>query len=304
MMHRNDLYMGIDIGKTKIAAAVVDTGGTVVEKQTVRTKYAEGFDEILKQCSEVSGRFIRSHKIKAVGIGTFGIVDSNTGVLLKSSASQNAPNLNIRKIFEEKFGLRTYVCNDVCAGALGEHIFGAGKGTNSSVSIMIGTGVGTGIIINNKILAGEHFLAGQAGWAGILEKSMTWEDFFSGSGIEKRALKYIRKSISAKEVFELAYAGNKLAEGIIEDAVKYAGSYIAFIQHLVDPEIIIMGGSVAINQPRFASDIRRSAMELHDVDDFGVRDALRVVDAKLGNDMGVIGAASLAIQDAQAHLRR
>ncbi len=297
MQHRGNLYIGLDIGKTKIAAAIADATGTIVEKETIQTKYTEGFDEILKQCEAVARRFTRDYKIKAIGIGTFGVVDSKKGELIKSRALRNGSKINIKRIFEKEFGLRTYVYNDVCAGALGEHVFGAGKGTKNSVSIMIGTGIGTGIIIDNRIFAGKHFLAGQSGWTGILEKNMTWEDFFSGKGIEERASRRIGRKVSTKEVFERAYAGNKQAKCIIDEAVKYAGSYIAFIQHLVDPEVIIIGGSVAMNQPQFIKDIRKRAIELHDVHDIGVKDALKVVEANLGNDMGAIGAASLAIQE-------
>ena len=169
MPQKDKVYIGLDIGKTKRAAGVVREG-KVLEKKTEKTHYKEGFDAVFKQAVELIEDVSKGHQqnLEGAGIGIFGIVDQEKGLLIASSASGGRRNIPIMKDFQRRFGFRVNVCNDVAAAALGEHIYGAGKGARSSATIMIGTGIGVGIVLDNKLWEGAHFLAGQSGWGGIL----------------------------------------------------------------------------------------------------------------------------------------
>lgn len=293
-MEKDKIYLGIDIGKTKIAAGFVTSSGKVIKREKINTKYEEGIDAILLQTESLIREMINAAETKpiGIGIGIFGVIDSRKGVIIINSAAKGRKNLKIKKHFESKLKIPVLVDNDVNVAALGEHLFGAGSNSRNSVCIMVGTGMGMGIVLHNKIWNGSHSLAGQVGWGSILDEKETWEGFISGRGIEKRILSETGKSIPAKEVFHLAEKGDAKAKEIIEKSVRYAASLLVLVQRMIDPDLIILGGSVVIKQKKFFEDVKKQALHLNNFHKYGIAEAMNISIAKLGNDSGIIGAAA------------
>lgn len=290
-MHR---YIGLDIGKTKIAAGIVSENGVIESRMQVATKYGQGFDVIYAQCTQLLKKLIRNSDIKpdAMGIGTFGIINPEEGMILKSSMTAGRPNLKAAMLFEKELGISTRIENDVATAALGEHVFGAGKGYWDSTSLIIGTGAGIGIVRDNRIYHGKHFLAGQVGRIELPEGGAL-EERFSGNGIAKNASAVFKKDITTKDVFELAERGDVRAREVITTAVRNTAFMIVLIQNMIDPDVIILGGGVSAKQPRFVKRVKEAARGIGSVYDDLLNKKTNIRAALLGEDSVVIGAACL-----------
>jgi glucokinase len=291
-------FIGLDIGQTKIAAGLVLGSGDVVKRIVKSTDMGHGFEGVHHQCTALISELKegRDYSVKGIGVGIFGVVDAARGIVLRNHIMRDKPNLSLANILSEEYGVPVKIDNDICAEASGEHRFGAGKGMRVSASIIIGTGAGLGVIINNRIWHGAHSLAGQVGWVGLPCTDTPWRQMFSGEGIETRYAEKAGKKISAKEVFDLANSGNGIAQRIINDATEHAAALIALVQHIIDPEVVILGGNVVLNQDDFVSSIRKKVLEIHDLRRLNLDLDIKIEKAKLGINTGVVGAASLVME--------
>ncbi len=292
-MRRAKVYIGVDIGKTKIAAGLV-RDGAVMQKSTIKTAYREGFDKVYEQTTNTVSKLVeragRYGELSGIGIAMFGIVDSARGLLVASSLTTERRNIKLQAMFEERFGKTVILSNDVSAEAIGEHFYGAGKGVDNSVFVAIGTGMGTGIVINNRPFHGSHMLAGQTGWAGFLDTSRTWEDYTSGSGIARRAAKLIGTGVSAQKVFEYEARGDPRAAAIVDDAVRHAATHLVMLQRTLDPEVIVLGGGVISRQHAYFERIVNEASGLNGLYRAVAADTIRIKRAELGEKAGLVGA--------------
>ena len=159
--------LGIDLGGTKILAAVMDAEGQILCRVKKKTRVDLGQMMIIDRISrtvheaiECSG--IQPKKIRCIGIGAPGPINWQTGIMAE------APNLgfkdfNIKRAMEENLGITTFAFNDVNAGTWGEYVLGAGRGSSSCLGVFVGTGIGSGIIIHHKLYEGAGRFAGEIG---------------------------------------------------------------------------------------------------------------------------------------------
>lgn len=312
--------LAIDLGGTKIAAAVVREDGAIIAHATRPTDAQKGGDWVLNRVKEavleaLDASRLHPERLAGVGMGTPGIVDAQRGVMLSDAV--NIPDWQGRDLkaeLERVLSVPAFVDNDANAAALGELIFGAGKGVNHLVYVTLGTGVGGGVIVNGELIRGATFAAGEIGHIPVDPNGPRCgcgsygcvEAFASGPAIATRAREYVRQGvttklqtmaspdeITAEHVASAAQQGDPLACFVLAEAGKYLGIALAGIVNLLNPERIIIGGGVAqagdllLEPVRW--EIRRRAL-------LTAVDVVQVVPAALGTDAGILGAAALVFR--------
>jgi glucokinase len=226
--------LGIDLGGTNLRAGVVNKGA--LQSVISQTLYAQGTrEEILNQIFGVIDNVINTD-VGAIGIGVPGLVDPVSGILYDVV---NIPSINetdLRSILEQRYNMPVKIENDANCFALGEFYFGIGSTCESLVGLTIGTGLGTGIIVNGKIFAGKHGGAGEFGMINYLDKNI--EYYVSG-----RFFEHHYKTTGAV-VYIRALAGDPEAIAMYEAFGRHLGAAIKVILYALDTECIVIGGAV------------------------------------------------------------
>jgi len=294
----NKYVIGVDLGGTKISTGIMSRQGDILGKAvTIPTDANKPRKKILGNIKKSINTALNSAKItigsiSGVGIGSPGPLDIERGIIL---TPQNLPNLhycNIKQEIQSVYSLPVYANNDANCFVLGECCFGAGKGAKIACGLTLGTGLGCGIVINGKIFAGATDTAAEIWCSPYLNGN--FEDYISGRGIQKI---YKNKSLRIAYPAEIA----KWAEGGDVDAKlawnefgKHLGFVLSYIVNLIDPELIILGGSISNAYELFYQTMEKSLRENINP---RPRETVKVVKAKLGDISGVIGAASLALSN-------
>lgn len=310
------LTIGVDIGGTKIAAGVVDEDGSILETSTVPTPPTpEGvIDAIAGTVRTVSAH----HEIQAVGIGAAGYVDEKRATVLF------APNINwrheaLKDKVEQRVGLPVVVENDANAAAWGEYRFGAGQGHDDVICITLGTGLGGGIIIGNKLRRGRFGVAGEFGHVKMVPDGLLcgcgsqgcWEQYASGRALVRYARQRAAatpehaqlllslgdgtpEGIEGRHVSEAARVGERVAVDSFRELARWAGAGLADLASLFDPSAFIVGGGVSDEGELVLEPIRKSFRRW--LVGAQYRPQAQVLAAKLGGKAGLVGAADLARQ--------
>jgi len=309
--------IGIDVGGTNVKLALVNDNGQIVYSNSVPTRAEMGYEFTVNNIKQAIYELLKETKLEAkdiqgIGFGFPGQVDYKAGIV------RNAPNIPgwvevpIAKLIEDEFNIPTRVDNDVRCAALGELNYGAGKGCENMVCITVGTGIGSGLIINGKLVRGASNAAGEIGHIKLqmhegpicgCGDTGCFEAFASGPSIVAMAEEYIKggKSTKFREmangtaitpfiVCEAAKVGDPVAQRIFTIMGEYLGIGLASVVNLLNPEKIIIGGGVAdageILMRPLVDTLRKRAMKI-------AGSAVEVVPAQLGNTAGVIGASLL-----------
>lgn len=313
--------LAIDVGGTKIAAAVVDKTG-VIAREYFPTLAAEGPKAVISRMfSGVDRLLSRSSlsvsELDSIAIAAAGGVSSD-GVVTSSPHLPGWRNVPLRDVVRERYGARVFVVNDASAAALGEHRLGAGRGTRDLVYLTVSTGIGGGIIINGELYLGATGCAGEIGHMtidvngarcscgnyGCLELSA------SGTAVAKEAIRRVGaaektelssmvgklEDITAETVAEAARGGDRLASDIIRRAALALGVGLVNIANIFNPEMIVIGGGMSKMGELLLAPAREVVMgrafEL-------CTRVLQVVPARLGDDGGLLGAALFARERAE-----
>jgi glucokinase len=281
-MITKDTLIGIDIGATNINIGRI-TNGKIVEEtyKAVNKKYSQ--EKILSLLFDAIEVFINPDVI-AIGIGVPGTVDPLTGVVYDI---QNLPawkKVALKEIIEEKYGVPVSINNDANCFALGEKIFGKGKRYENFIGLSIGTGIGAGIIVNNKLYSGNLCGAGEIGMLpykdGIIE-DYAGSFFFSNT-----------HNITVKELSEKAKKGDINALDLFKKFGTHVGEAIKTILYMYAPEAIIIGGSISKSYPLFQDSIELSLLS------FAYQKQIQKLKIEISNQTGIaiLGAASLCLQ--------
>ena len=307
--------IGIDVGGTKIAGAVVDAAGAIVARRLVPTESQEPgsiVSAIVKVARELKAS---APATAAVGVGAAGLVDVKRGVIL------GAPNLAYRNVpvrdtLSDRLELPAIVDNDANVAALAEAVYGAGRGAGDQIMITVGTGIGGGIIIDGGIYRGHYGVGAELGHIVIDPDGPVcgcgnrgcWEAVASGTAIGRLARQRIEggagadilaavggdlDAITGELVGESAVAGSAFARDVLAEIGRSLGIGFASIVNIFDPEVIVVGGGATAGSGDLLLGPARVAMLAHVLGPTW-RTPARVVEAALGNDAGVVGAARLA----------
>ncbi len=309
--------IGVDVGGTNVKIALVDLDGKIAFSNTVPTRaemgYEAGVNNIKQAIKDLMQESNQTNKtVEAIGFGLPGQIDYKEGMVKNLPNIPGWVNIPLAKIIEDEFSIPTRLDNDVRCAALGELNFGAGKGCENLICITVGTGIGSGIILNGKLVRGA---ANAAGEIGHIKMEMNggplcgcgdygcFEAYASGPAIVTMAKEYISGGKSAKYkemaadgiitpyiVAQAALQGDTVSIQIFKQMGKIIGTGLASVVNLLNPEKIIIGGGVADAGEILLDPIRKTildrAMPIQ-------ANSLKVVPAQLANAAGVIGASLL-----------
>ncbi len=303
--------LAVDLGATNLRIAIVDEEGTIKSFRKTKTPRSGGADSIPRRIVEVI-RDLGTADAESIGISSIGPLDMRNGVIVRTP---NLPydRIEVKRTVEE-LGLDVYMINDAMAGALGENVFGAGRGFGNMVYVTFSTGLGGGAIVDGRLIVGR---AGNAHEIGHLVVDYDgdlacgcggmghWEAYCSGSGLPKLAKllanrrggggkfqRLVEEGIEAPEIFEYARKGDDLALEVVEEFSRIAAAGIASVASAYDPEIILLGGPVYLRNRDLLDARIRSWLTHYSIGGMPINTAA----AGLGEDAPLIGAAVAALR--------
>lgn len=305
---------GVDVGGTTVKIGLFDKEGTILDKWEIPTRTADGGKEILPDIAKalqkkLDEKGIAKDEVIGVGIGAPGPIDQEGTVYKAVNLGWGV--FSIRDTLSGLCGLPVRAGNDANVAALGEMWKGGGQGYKNLVLVTLGTGVGGGIIIDEKIMSGATGAAGEIGHIHIQDEEEDacgcgnhgcLEQYASATGIVRLANRRLRATdedsalrrvnVSAKSVFDAVKAGDTVAVQIAEEFGEYLGKGLAAIACVVNPEAFVIGGGVSKAGDILFSFIEKNYKKyvFH-----GSRDAKFEL-ATLGNDAGICGAAKLILE--------
>ncbi len=308
-----EVLFGVDLGGTTVKLGLFDRDGNVLDKWEIPTRKEENGRQILPDIAQtikdkMNEKGYSDQDVMGVGIGVPGPVD-NAGTIYKA-ANLGWGVMNINEELGALTGLTVKAGNDANVAALGEMWKGGGRGYCNMVAVTLGTGVGGGIIVDGRLLAGATGAGGEIGHIHVDDEEQDacgcgnhgcLEQYASATGIVRLAKRALQQSgqdsvlrngeISAKTVFDAVKAGDALAMEIAEKFGEYLGKGLAAVAAVVNPEIFVIGGGVSKAGPVLLDYIEKyyKPYVFH-----GSRDAKFAL-ATLGNDAGIYGAARLVL---------
>lgn len=313
-------YIGVDVGGSNIACAVVNEECEIISRSKAKTHgktgsidYTEVLDIIIRTVNlacEAAG--IKPSDASSIGIGCPGICNSDMGIV-EYTNNLGFRNVPLKTDVEDEFKIPVYLDNDANAAAFGEYIAGAAMGAKNAVVITLGTGVGSGIIINGRIYRGTNFAAGEIGHTVIVADGLPcscgrkgcFEAYSSATGLvnmtkkaaEKHPESLINKLIkedgktSARTAYKAAKLGDEVGQKVTEEYVKYLAVGIANVINTFQPDILCIGGGVCNEGSLLLNPLKEAVYkEIYSRDS---KKTTRLAICTLGNDAGIIGAAML-----------
>ena len=311
--------IGIDVGGTNVKIALVDKSGKIIYSNSVPTYAKMGYEYTVNNIKQAIKDLMKetnttAKDIDGIGFDFPGQVDYKTGVVKLAPNIPGWVNVPIAQMIEEEFHIPTRIDNDVRCAALGEMKFGAGQGCENFVCITVGTGIGSGLVVNGQLVRGASNAAGEIGHIKLQMKdglicgcgdTGCLEAYASGPSIVAMAQDYIKggKSTKFREmaaaeggeitpymVAKAAEAGDPVAKRIFAIVGEYIGIGMTSVINLLNPEKVIIGGGVAEAGDLLLDPIRKTIKERAMV---VAGSAVEIVPAQLGNSAGVIGASML-----------
>lgn len=304
---------GVDIGGTTVKLGLFDKDGILLDKWEIPTHTENGGEAILPDIAKaveakLEEKGIAKDEVIGIGLGVPGPVSADG--IVPRTANLGWGYKEVTKEMTELVGLPSKAGNDANVAALGEMWLGGAKGHKNVIMLTLGTGVGGGIIIDGKILAGTHGAGGEVGHAHVSDdfdwhcgcgKQGCLEQVGSATGIVKLAHDVLAErtedsllrngEVTAKAVFDAVKEGDALAIETAERFGKYLGSTVAVFTALLDPEVIVIGGGVSKAGPVLLDYIVKHYKPRAYV---AARETPFVL-AKLGNDAGIYGSAKLVL---------
>ena len=308
-------FVGIDIGGTGLKAAVITSAGKVLGRGEQETRADEGMEKVLARveqavveaCWEAG---VAKARIAGVGVGAPGAIDRSRGVVL-AAVNLGWKDLPLAKLLSDRLGLPVTIENDVDAAVWGEKIVGAARGETELLGVWVGTGIGGGLVLNDRLYTGRHHTAGEIGrgvvlpWAPPGQGSV--EQVCSRTGMVETITRLLRSGrtsiISGMVAGDLSKVDNRilarawkkhdpLATEVIDHAAMVLGTSIGGIVTLLSLGRVVLGGGVTQGLGRpWVDAVRRAARRVVFPD---VLRSVEIVPSELGQDAGTIGAALLA----------
>lgn len=319
--------IGIDVGGTKIAAGLVDREGRIVHRCTTRCHCEQPPDFVIDVIEKTYRSIVAESRVnpadlEAVALGFPGNVNGPAGMVLVCSNLPAWDHVPLRDIVAERIGVPVVLDNDTNLCAVGEHLFGAGRGAKNMVYVTFSTGYGIGIIINNQLYVGHTGTAGEIGHVVIdfngplctCGKKGCVMTYASGIGLSRMAYEKIEagadtllremapadgKRITGEQIAAAAQQGDAVAREILQKAGYYAGVGMSMVVEILNPELIVLGGGLTRIGPMLL-DHAMAAMREHT--EPALWDSVRVVPWQLGDDLGIIGAAAKVFADAETNV--
>lgn len=305
-----DYVIAVDLGGTQLRAALVGADGKIIAHDRTATLVHEGPDAVigrlLSLVAQVHLFLPATGRLLGLGIGAPGPLDPVTGMVYSPPNLPGWQAIPLRQIVSDALGMPVALGNDANAAALAEWRFGAGQGLRHMVYVTVSTGIGGGVIADGQLLLGRMGSAAELGFM-ILdpETGTIWEDMASGTALGRAAAAAMPSApasllnelatpatVGAAHVAAAAARGDELAGSLMRREAKLLGLGFASILHIFSPELLAVGGSVVLNNPRLLDEARAVAYDHVKVPLY--RD-VPIELARLGESAGILGAAALAL---------
>ncbi len=310
--------IGVDLGGTNIATGVVNEKNEIIGRGKVKTcaprPAAEIFDSIKEAVDlAVKDAGIDYKDVTTIGIGTPGSVNKETGEI-EFSNNLRFNNVPAKEMLEDRLKKPVFLENDANCAALGEAVAGCGDGVKDFVAVTLGTGVGSGIIIDGKIIRGHNYCGGECGHMVInvdgiqcnCGRKGCWEKYASATALASQAVEAMQKNkesllwktcdgdidkVDGKSIFDALDMGDDTAAAVVDRYLYYVSVGLTNIINALQPEIVCIGGGISAQGEKILRPIRKyingEHYSIHSKSQTGI------LPAKLGNDAGIIGAALL-----------
>ncbi|WP_027724909.1 ROK family protein [Tuberibacillus calidus] len=297
--------IGIDIGGTKTAIAIVNENGDIIEKDVLPTDTTISPEDMIGRINEKVAELIRAsgvpvEALAGIGIGAPGTIDMTKGEIVLAPNLPKWRRAPIVPLVQEKFPVPVVLGNDANAAAVAEKWVGAAKNSDHFIYITISTGIGGGIFSNGKLFTGFKGNSAEIGHmviefdgplCGCGQKGC-FEAVASGTAIAKHGSAIAGRPLTTKEVFELYRSGDAEMTAYVESVFQKIGAGVTSLVNILEPEMVVLGGGVTnVGEPLFQA-VRQYVSE-HAISVSGK--ATRIVPSELSQDTGVIGAAALVL---------
>jgi glucokinase len=314
------ITIGVDVGGTSVRAGVVDRYGTVLDMARAHTPVGEtSLDDAI---SSVVSTLARRHPVSAVGLAVAGFVgaDRRTVMFAPHLAWRGVP---VADRISARVGLPVVLEHDANAATMAEYRFGAARGARVAVLIAIGTGIGSGLLLDGVLYRGAHGVAPELGHLCLVPggracpcgKQGCWERYCSGTALCTTAVEMLAvrpdrstvlardaagdfRGVTGRKVAAAARDGDPVAIAAMGELARWLGQGLAVVADIYDPEVVVIAGGVSESAPLFLDDARDHYRAL--VTGAGHRPLARIRPAMLGDDAGLVGAAALAADTALA----
>lgn len=310
--------VGVDLGGTNISVGVVDSNFNIIGRGKIKTNAPrpaeEIFDDIAKAVKlAVDDARLDMDSISVIGVGTPGSVDKESGDI------EYANNLHFNKVpakkmLEERTGKPCFFANDASCAALGELYAGAGKGFKDLVAVTLGTGVGSGIIIDGKLFRGSNSAGGEIGHTVInvngipcnCGRNGCWESYASATALIAQTKKAMLEnpeskmwncaggnidSVSGRTAFDAMRMSDSAAKLVVDEYIYYVAVGVVNIINVFQPEVLCIGGGICNEGETLLAPIRE-AFEKEKYSKHSQKQT-KICKAQLGNEAGIIGASML-----------
>ena len=304
-----EFFLGIDIGGTKSAVVIGDDRGAIIDKVSFPTEEPKGPEQCIERLLQTSEHLISKHgiRITATGVACGSPLDPDLGIIQSPAQLQSWKDVEITKIFQDRFLVPAFLDNDANAGALAEFCFGAGKGCKHMAFLTFGTGMGAGFVLNGDIYRGANCYAGEVGHIRLeangpvgCRKAGSFEGFCSGAGIAQIAraelktfdgISILGPNPTTRDVGEAAAKGDRLALQVFEISGRYLGKALAIMLDTLNLERIIIG-SIFLRCEKFIRPAMEEALREEALPQ--VISVCKILPAGLGESVGDYAALSVA----------
>lgn len=305
------MYIGIDLGGTNIAIGLVNENGDIIAKGSTPTLTERPYTEVIKDMADLCAKVVADaghtmDDVKGIGIGSPGTVDTKNGVIVYAN-NLGWDEVPLAKELQKYYNIPVQVENDANAAAYGAYVK-EGNNAESFVMITLGTGVGGGVILDNKILRGFNGSGGELGHTTLVHDGIKctcgrlgcWERYASVTALINQTKDAIEKHpeslmkelssdhVSGRTAFDAAKQGDKVAQEVVDTYINYVADGIANIINIFQPEILVIGGGISKEGDYLLNPIKKYAAE----NTYCKKVALTEIKiAQHQNDAGIIGAA-------------
>ena len=312
-----DYYVGIDLGGTNTKIGLLNIEGDILKSSIIKTLSSEGVDKTMERIWGVIQELakeanINIKNVKGIGMGIPGPVEDQSIVAFFANFPWGT-NVNVKEKLEKITGIETKLDNDANIIALGEAKYGAAKGSKSSVTVALGTGIGGGIYVNGRLVSGFKGAGGEIGHMKIVKDGRVcgcgqkgcFEAYASATGLIREAVSRLTVNkqnllytmiegniagLEAKDIFDAAKEGDAFSLDLVDYEAEYLAMGIANILNIINPETIVLGGGVALAGDILLDPLRKK-LEKYALP--VTLEDLKIVQGILGNEAGIKGAVGL-----------
>lgn len=306
--------IGVEVRMTACRVAISDINANILQRESFTYSAGSAPQEVLTKIFVAVEDIASSHpqyldRGVGIGIGLPGVIDRSTGLLKFADTLKGWEHVDLRRAFEERFSLETYVENDVKARALAEFLFGSGKNVMDQVYLWVGDGIGAGIIVDGKLHHGVAESAGEIGYNELGHAikdpaafpilycgQRDFGDILSDSVILNQFRSRVDKpSVSSvADICKAAGEGHPLAKQLLNEIASLVSIVCINLMNVLNPELIVVGGQIAEYGPELFEDIQKKVRQ----DILSVpADSVRIVPALLKQDAVILGAVGLVLHD-------